>query len=357
MTKKAIKRNIDTLRNLRDSKIGKVPNTIQEKINNITDLYIDRKITQVATAERLINNIATNNQKQKAKGLKEYDKVIEKYETAQPAGERMAKQAEKARDARKVKDVRRRITEKTKASAVSRLFRKAREAGIGNRKLYTVEYMLYSLEPIGRIIRGKKIHNLIYFPMFEGGKNRHANIRVGEFIETMAKRTVTKQHEKPLFKKLLMFLKTDAGLRDVMPDMLDYVDAIRINKVIRVDNEGEDYDVEDEGLRETSNLSMYHFYHETLIDPEKETLKEAIQQNNIKENECWINELLKTYEGTELTRVKRGSLAKTLSRDKILELLNMTEDEIHEYGISINQMKKVFYSSISQLNFTIFNAK
>ena len=40
---------------------------------------------------------------------------------------------------------------------------------------------------------------------------------------------------------------------------------------------------------------------------------------------------------------KRGSLAKTLSRKKILELLNATEEEIHEYGISINAMKKVFH--------------
>ncbi|MCV6607665.1 MAG: hypothetical protein OIF32_05590, partial [Campylobacterales bacterium] len=49
-----------------------------------------------------------------------------------------------------------------------------------------------------------------------------------------------------------------------------------------------------------------------------------------------------TYEGTELTREKRGSLAKTLSRKKILELLNTTEEDIHEYGISINNMKKIF---------------
>ena len=41
-------------------------------------------------------------------------------------------------------------------------------------------------------------------------------------------------------------------------------------------------------------------------------------------------------------REKRGKLAKTLSRNKILELLNRTEDDIHEYGISINQMEKVF---------------
>ena len=79
-----------------------------------------------------------------------------------------------------------------------------------------------------------------------------------------------------------------------------------------------------------------------MIDVEKETVEEAIQHNNFRENECWINELLKTDEGSELMREKRGKLAKTLSRNKILELLNRTEEDIHEYGISINQMEKVF---------------
>ena len=41
-------------------------------------------------------------------------------------------------------------------------------------------------------------------------------------------------------------------------------------------------------------------------------------------------------------REKRGKLAKTLSRNKTLELLNRTEVNIHKYGISIKQMEKVF---------------
>ena len=343
MTKKHIRKNIQTLRNLRDAKIGKVPSTIQQKINNIVDLYEDRRIVQRATAENLINNISTNDAKKRAKGLKEYDKKVEQYEQSQPASERMKEQLEKARQAKVVKSVKRRITGKTKASAVSRLFREARNRGIGNRKLYSIKFMLYSMDPIGSIVRGKRINNIIYYPMFENGRPREANIRAGEFIETLTNRRVTKQAEKPLFKKkLLMCLKTDQLLLDTMPDMLDYIDAIQLTPVNRIDDDGRPYNIEEEGLKETSNTSIYHFYHETLIDPDKESLKEAIHHNNINDNERWINELLKTYEGTELTRVKRGKLAKTLSRNKILELVNMTEDEIHQYGISINQMKKVF---------------
>ena len=275
MTKKTIRNNIQILKNLRDSKVGRVPASIQSKINKLTDLYEQRKIVQLSTAQNLINDISTNNTKKREKALEKYEKKIEKYDTAQPAGERMAEQAKKAREARTekgvVKKVRVRLREKSKASAISRLVKVARDRGIGNRKLYSIKYMLYSLEPIGRIVRGKRINGLIYYPMFEGGRNKEANIRVGEFIETLTNRTVTKQQEKPMFKKLLMFLKTDSGLRDAMPDMLDYVDAIQITQVIRVDDDGNPYNIEDEGLRDTSNVAIYHFYHETVIDPEKET--------------------------------------------------------------------------------------
>ena len=193
MTKKSIRNNIQILKNLRDSKVGKVPASIQSKINKLTDLYEQRKIVQLSTAQNLINDISTNNTKKREKALNKYDKAIEKYDTAQPAGERMAERAQKAREGKTVKNVKIRLNEKTKASAISRLVRQARQRGIGNRKVYTVEFMLYSLEPIGAIVRGKKINNLIYVPMFERGRPRQASIKAGQFVETLANRTVTKR--------------------------------------------------------------------------------------------------------------------------------------------------------------------
>ena len=343
MYEKVNSENINILNSIRDRNRNRVPTSILQKINQIISLYEERRITQLTTAENLIKGIATNNEKQRAKGLKEYEKRIEKYEDKEPIAERMRATAGKAREAKKVKNVRVRLRQKTKASLASRLVRIARERGIGNkRKSYSVEYMLYSTEVIGEIKRGKKINGLAYYPMFSKGQSRIANLKVDAFIETLVKRTITKQFEKPLFRKVMMFLKTDLQLRDMMPDMIDYIDAIQILKVIEVDDDGKDYDIEDEGLKDTTNISIYNFYHQTVIDTEKETVKEAIQNNNYRDNECWINHLLETYEGTELTREKRGSLAKTLSRKKILELLNTTEEDMHEYGISINNMKKVF---------------
>ena len=281
--------------------------------------------------------------------MKQYEKAVEKYEAQEPITERMAKTAEKAREAKTIKKVRVRLTGKTKASVASRLSRAVANRGFGTQKSYSIKCMLFTTNegavddiPTKKVKPAFKVDGMPYFPLFAGiDASKYANIKATPFIETLVNRKITQQRDKPLFKKVMMFLKRDFDVKNALMELLNYTDAIIIYKVDEAENT-ENYDVEDEGLRDTTNISIYNFYHQTLIDPEKETVKEAIQNNNHKENECWINHLLETYEGTELTREKRGSLAKTLSRKKILELLNTTEEDIHEYGISINNMKKVF---------------
>ena len=337
------------MNSIRDRNRNRVPTSTLQKINNIISLYEDRKITQLTTAENLIKGIATNNEKQRAKGMKQYEKAVEKYEAQEPITERMAKTAEKAREAKTIKKVRVRLTGKTKASVASRLSRAVANRGFGTQKSYSIKCMLFTTNegavddiPTKKVKPAFKVDGMPYFPLFAGiDASKYANIKATPFIETLVNRKITQQRDKPLFKKVMMFLKRDFDVKNALMELLNYTDAIIIYKVDEAENT-ENYDVEDEGLRDTTNISIYNFYHQTLIDPEKETVKEAIQNNNHKENECWINHLLETYEGTELTREKRGSLAKTLSRKKILELLNTTEEDIHEYGISINNMKKVF---------------
>ena len=48
MTKKLIRDYLTGLRRRRDNAIGKVSNDIQAKINNVVDLYEDRKIAQIS---------------------------------------------------------------------------------------------------------------------------------------------------------------------------------------------------------------------------------------------------------------------------------------------------------------------
>ena len=345
MTSKNIRKNINFLRALRDRHTGRVPTSIQQKINNVVDLYEDRKITQLTTAENLINGIATNNQKQRTKGLKQYEKAIEKYQEQQPITERMKATAEKARQGKVVKRVRNTIRRTSQASVASRLTRAVSNRGFGERKSYAITYMLFTNQESEKSIRPAfRVNGIPYFPIFAGRPPILANIKVTPFIETLVRRRITKPDEHPLFKKVMMFLKRELD-SVVDPDLLNYVDAIVIYTAEQVEST-ENFDVEEEDLRETKNVSIYNNYHETWIDPEEETVREAIQNKTYNENGCWINALLETYKDTELTREKRGSLAKTLSRKKILELLDRTEENIHK-GASIKAMKSVFeYFSI-----------
>ena len=72
-------------------------------------------------------------------------------------------------------------------------------------------------------------------------------------------------------------------------------------------------------------------------------MKEALRKQNYRENECWTTALLENFEGTNLTREKRQQKStKTLTRDKVLELLDMTKEEFINTGATVNQMDKVF---------------
>ena len=70
MIKKNIQKNINILNSIRDRNRNRVPTSILQKINQIISLYKERRITQLTTAENLIKGIANNNEKQRAKALK-----------------------------------------------------------------------------------------------------------------------------------------------------------------------------------------------------------------------------------------------------------------------------------------------
>ena len=173
---------------------------------------------------------------------------------------------------------------------------------------------------------------------------RTANVKSNEFIETILKRLITKRDDKFLFRNVLKILETDDVFASLVDEIISYIEAVRIEKIVDVDDkQAKDIDMKDERLKNSSdNVSIYHRYIETELDTECYTIKDAIKNQKYRINECWINALVDTYEGTDLMRVKRGKLAKTLSRDKVLKLLEMNEEEFVEKGASINQMDVVF---------------
>ena len=109
---------------------------------------------------------------------------------------------------------------------------------------------------------------MLYFPLFAGKEHKHANIKATPFIEPLVNRKITQQRDKPLFKKAIVFLKKDFDVKNVLMELLNYIDEIIIYKVVEAEST-EDYDIEDEGLKDTTNISIYNFLTSNMQRPGK----------------------------------------------------------------------------------------
>ncbi len=81
---------VTNIRELNDLK-RRAPKESRAKIDNIIDLYANRKIGNFKTAENIVNRLSvrTNNPASKDKTKKLYDDIISKYGEAQPVTGRL----------------------------------------------------------------------------------------------------------------------------------------------------------------------------------------------------------------------------------------------------------------------------
>ena len=351
MTKRSVGKSIQSLRNRRDNIKNKISTTTLQKFYTILSYYEDRKFSRKETADKLINGMLAKDDKELKKGLKEYDKAVAKYEDAKPIGERMnIKQAtRKATTARKQQAISVRLRKKTSpedlAKASKTITRIARGRLLKNRKTYAIQYMLFSLENRSGTKRasfteeGRKYYSLLVNPSV-----RNANILSPVWIEEMLKVKVLKHGNLPLFRRMMMTLRTDKEFQKMTEHetFYNYIDAIRIEKIDLLESDDIDFDVFADELRDAKhNVSIYHKYIQTELNPDCLTLKEALKKNNHIENECWINTLTDHYADT-LMREKKAHNGKQLTREKILKIINKTDEEFKKHGACIHIMNHVF---------------
>ena len=85
--------------------------------------------------------MTTGTQKEKTRGIKKTEKAIEKFDAKAPLSERMNKTAEKAREGKQIKVLRRIFGKQPLKNVVS----KTKEL-FKNRKTYSIKYMLLSTQ-------------------------------------------------------------------------------------------------------------------------------------------------------------------------------------------------------------------
>ena len=100
--------------------------------------------------------------------------------------------------------------------------------------------------------------------------------------------------------------------------------CIKVTDVDRVDGDT-DFIPVGENLTDTSHVSMFHRYIQTRLNPQYETLKEAMKVNHYQENQCWLNTRTDYYKDTlmgEQCREKSRS-----ARKSILNLIGKSEED------------------------------
>ena len=145
-------------------------------------------------------------------------------------------------------------------------------------------------DPIHTSFKDRKGRPLI--PVYFQPKT--ANVQTTKAIEDLVNKRIF-QYEKDdkfLFKRLMKLIMSDPH----MAEDLRYIDEYIVCVVIKdADNlaTDRDFDPVDEDLTNTENVSMYHRYIQTSVDPHHETFKEAIKVNHY-EKQCVGSSLITT---------------------------------------------------------------
>ena len=80
-------------------------------------------------------------------------------------------------------------------------------------------------------------------------------------------------------------IMSDPDMEETLRFVHSYIVCIKVKDVDRVDGDT-DFIPVDENLTDTSHVSMFHRYIQTPLNPEYETLKEAIKVSHYQENQC-----------------------------------------------------------------------
>ena len=295
---KALERNIGYLTVLRrkSSRTGK--HSDLKKIDRIINLYTERKISNVTTAENLIKGLTSTDTKVYDKTYQKYKDNINKFKENTPLNQRMAEATTRKQTGGKLK--------------IDDPGPRARK---GENK-YFVQFMLYlSRHKDSRIIRSKpafKHRQHSFFP--KQYDNFTATIKATAFSKDIIGKKMFKRMGDPNteygrrgdtinneFVDTLKLLQRDKDFKDdydYMTQCYNDIECIKILSVDIVNKSGEKFDILTEKLRDATNVSIFNRYIHTPLRMSEDTIQKAISKGTYIENECWINALTDFYSDT-----------------------------------------------------------
>ena len=365
MPSKNIQRNVEVLKGLtRGAK-----EDVKYRVDKVVEFYKDRKISQRETAQNLIKSLMSDNKRTATFAKKRFDKIFEDIEGRAPLNERMETNRDKKdyvvrfqlygehnseggnvafTDNQGGKHSLLRIPQPIQTNLKNvRDEDKLDETLVG--KYVVIDKFDRWVKSLKYRLRLKKGNpNKITRKQFDKLNTREEWRKETGIDETPLKRRRRKDggrefdvmHRTELFDKLFKRLIGKHPEYKNNPNLKDYTSAIKILDITDVSNTGGSGDETKKKLKNGNEIGMYHYTINTQIDFNSYYFVNAIENKHHFEGECWINTLIDHYEETLMDNKKWES--KRMTRDKVLKLMNITEEEFREYGASVEEMKPVF---------------
>ena len=362
MPSKNIQRNVEVLEGLtRGAK-----EDVKGRVDKVVEFYRDRTISQRETAQKLITSLMSDNKRTATFAKKRFDKKFEQIEGRAPLNERMATNrnkkdyvvrfqlygfdnGHKAGGQRGFKDNQGDWHNLlAMEQPIQMNLKNVRDEDKLNETLvdkYAVrdKFDLWVERLKDRLRLKKDNPNKITRKQFDELNTREAWIK-----ETLPRRRNTKGRYKEfeVIHDTVLFDKLFKRLVEKHPDLKnntnleDYTSAIKILDITDVSNTGGSDEETNKKLKDGNEIGMYHYTINTEMDVASDNLVDAIKNKKHSDGECWINTLIDHYEETLMNTKKWES--KRMTRDKVLKLMNLNEEEFRENGASVEDMKPVF---------------
>ena len=350
MPSKIVQDRTQYLRGLRSGASERVRDIIQEVI----DLYSDRKIANYSTAEKLIKNLKSENSRTVNGAIRRFEKKASQWRTNEELAERMRA------NTKKEYAITFRVYSKTDTGTGGDAF--VDNYGIKYRMIIDERQVILKIsekDSIPRNIINKYVVRDEYekFMKFLKAKLQQKEISNREYdaratVENFKqenllegpprKRFVWVIHNTELFESTLKrLLKADRIFRQQFHNLESYADGIKIKDISEITSRSKKRKSEaEEMLRDGKQISMYHSYINTELEESYDSFYDAIRDEGIFEDECWINSLNDHYKNTLMSPNKWKS--KRLTRERVLELIGKTYEDFKENGASVEEMKPVF---------------
>ena len=262
---KIVKRNVKFLNGfITNSKVD-----IKDNIKTIIQMYEDRKISNITTAENMILQLRTFKPSTRDKTMKQYDKLVAKYQQNEPLNVRMKVNLEK--------NIEKKVIVK-KTSAADKIRKQFKSFF---KKKYSTTYLIDVL--LFRPPDDEKEKRRAYKGVVMLGSGpMQIEVRGPKPFPPDIYKTFISNAQKQLFKKGINIFMTNKDFREKWERKPGYIIAFKVLSAEELGDTGKEYDPLDEDLRDASNVSCNFNYMETLVNLDSKTFMESIRATSIK---------------------------------------------------------------------------